>query len=454
MGFIKIVAFGAVTFVVAVIIAYVLAAKYNANDSSLDHSQGDRLVTEMPECPEVWQDIPLYDDTVYRVPPEGLSVPRLTTNVPEFHDCQKFLLLERGRAESEAFVYDSLYAIFAYPGLAWIVDTLEALHSNGAPRPAIAAAEIYTFGKGYAPLGIGANFNCLYLYVGAERGTLAAKMVQVGAKEEQCGAAIDPRSVPGKDLVVRRTPERGYSTRDYPTAARWDWSTAGNQQYIGIRCGDAWCEIGDPSFASSPQYAGSSTNPAAHVVQIKGWYDEQVLADTGPLRPGAVTATIIPDPALRTFQFDTLGAKTWTTVAHVALNGSSQYYARKFNFFPAAVSSELRGMNRIELCYGTRRDCGVPKPSDPNTLSVYCGGLDRVWSWLPSWPQRIWWARFTAASGARPLMYRCITRRTHAGMGMGSPGTTRWRFLGDDETQWVDCRQGCCETETDMEDPT
>jgi hypothetical protein len=49
-------------------------------------------------------------------------------------------------------------------------------------------------------------------------------------------------------------------------------------------------------------------------------------------------------------------------------------------------------------------------------------------------------------SGGSP-MYHCITRYdvpidSH---GIATPGTTRWRWMANDEGGWFRCLYGCCE---------
>ena len=420
--------------------AYRMALAYNENDSSELHHDGERPLRSAPECPQVWDSVPMQHDSVYRVPAAGLAVPGATTNVPEFHDCQRFLALSTNASVPGQFAYDSLFAVFANPNLGVIDDSIRLLLSTGVANRAIAAAQVYTLGPGYAPLGIGADFSCLYLYAGP-LDSIRAVMVNVGQKEQLCATRMNPDNLAGKRLKVIRTSVPEPSPREFPTAARWDWSSEGNQQYIGVRCGDAWCEIGDSTFAPSPRYArGGIDQDADRVINIKGWYDEQYLAEIQPqLRPGPVKATIIPHPHLKSARFTSPG---WDTVAYVALDGPSAYYANKFGFLPAPVSPDLGRLNRIEICYGTRVEC---LGSHPASSSIHCGWLDTWWSWLPDFPQKLWWAKYTSA-GAGATTFKCVTRRTHENLPMGSPGTARWRFLHDDETAWVECRQGCCET--------
>ena len=441
---------------------YAAAHRYNENHSSRHHAAGERLLRQMPECPEVWASVPLFDDTSHSVPNYAdFPVPGPTTDIPEFHDCQRFLPTNFNPAAAHSFRYDSLYAIFASPELRTLDQRALLAPRRDPARPAIAAAQIFTFGPGYIPLGIEKNFNCLYVYTSGRRDTsgfllLKAKMVPVAAEGKRCAHPVHPDSVAGEYLEVRRSPLGKSDSSDFPSVARWDWSETTGRHFIGLTCGAAWCEIGDSTFAAALPYARDPAVSGAHrVLAVKGWYDEQYLASANATVPTGIKGTIVPSPRLREgmpARFDTAG---WDTVAYVALSGPSDHYAKKFNFSQAPVTTNLGAMTVVEMCYGTRRKCDVPDRSDPATLSTECGWLDKHWSRLPRWPQKIWWVRFTSPDPARPIMYRCLTRRTHSDGTMGGPGTVRWRFIADDETHWIDCRQGCCETETETSaDPT
>jgi hypothetical protein len=39
-----------------------------------------------------------------------------------------------------------------------------------------------------------------------------------------------------------------HDDKDIPPVARWDYDTANHQQYIGLRCGGEWCEVGHSGF--------------------------------------------------------------------------------------------------------------------------------------------------------------------------------------------------------------
>lgn len=350
------------------------------------------------------------------------------TNVPEFHDCQRFI---RGNT------YLDLYAIFASYRLAGLRARLDSLTDTTVyPQyqghlVAVPAAEIYNYGARYAPLGIEPYFNCLYLF--RHLGRWRAKMVPVGKRERDCrDPRVDPDAAPGKELPVQELKPPAFLESDYPPVARWDWDPDSLEQYIGIKCGDAWCEVGDSGFVSSQAHpssppvdnvSGGTLSPAelSRVFGIKGWYDAQQLAVGTGDAPGPAWGVIIPHPALGRADHNLSSYfRPWVHVATAVLTDN---YPSKLNF--------KRGANKIYLCNGTATECGVraPAPTCP-------AAADGQW-WAKIRPKWLWfWQKPT---------YRCVIYRAHPGLGIPIPGTTRWRWWVHDETTWVRCSQGCCE---------
>ncbi len=315
--------------------------------------------------------------------------------------------------------------------------------------------EVYTYGSGYTALGIGADFNCLYIYFDADK-VITAKMVHVSAPAldgSTCATKSDPAKEIGTVLqVVRHLAARD---ADVPQAARWDFDRSNRQQYIGIKCGAAWCEIGQPGFVSSGDYhaAEGVTKDEARVIENKGWYDQQYLAmydvATGKVAPTRIKGTVIPHPepeprVLKDYE------NTFVPIAYVALDVSEasaeavQAYREKYGFVATPVSNFAR-MNRLDLCLGTASGCGVNPPSAATcaktTLDQYAPGAR-------------WWVKLTPANGGSPK-YRCVTRRLHANLAkaLWPPVTARWRWLAMDETVWRECVVGCCEVEVDVDAP-
>jgi len=502
------------------------------------HETGPRSLATVPECPHTWDTIAVFPAKTgdRPLPPtvsgsSALNASGPITNIPEFHDCQKFII---PAAASVPAHYDSLYAIFAafkldsiggalpFDAYTWsssntAVATVDASgHVTGVaagsaaiiatstadpthkayvqvtvttsappvtPIPVVApasgifvqvgasflvvanlgantttslpVAEIYTYGPGYSPLGIGPNFNCLYLYFDAS-GNLSAKMVKVGgAGDGACFGGADPNTLVGTPLSVIRS--AGLAVDDYPPVARWDWDPVNNLQYIGIKCGAAWCEIG--SREAHPFTVSASHVPAGgsapRVLAVKGWYDEQFLAIKNDARqwiPSGLKGMVIPDPNLAS-KHEADFAAGWVPVAYVGLDtmsgatAAAKYYKQKFNFDPVHAQLPLSRMNTLSLCYGTRSHCGVPIPTNP---AIGCGPDQK----LPFiWFIRRVWVKLESASRDR-VLYRCVTRRDNlaavTALGISTPATTRWRWLALDETTWAYCDvAGCCETNGD-----
>ena len=506
------------------------------------HATPLTLSAGRPECPETWTHttIPLWPDSdgkrtaasgsasSFTIPASGLGASGPITDIPEFHDCQKFI--QPGNT-----TYDSLFAIFAaysldsigtalqskFEAVSWIssnasvatvsgtgVVTAVAMGSativgtsmtsdtrttstrvtvvsgvtRGAlgvfavspsgPAPAplhlgetlplvpeigtptgttLAVGEIYTYGQGYKPLWIGPNFSCLYVYFNGA-GRLVGKIIPVGnlgTGATACKEAADPMAVHSvPELKVIRT---AAAKNDLPAAARWDFDAVNKQYYVGIKCGDGWCEVGadgavGPFTPSTPHSIAGITDPgAARVVRGKGWYDRQELAiddAAGHATPSGIIGTVFPDPNLGDFDLAKYGH--WTVIGYVALDvsnaraGAADHYKKKFNYDPVLPGSDLSKLNIISLCFGSRFTCGLPAAPPGKGC-----GTDHYF-----YPKHVWIK--IKAAGSDRVMYRCGIRRDHSGVGANARfviPTARWRWLAADETIWEYCSAyGCCET--------
>src|SRR5437016_4530915 len=187
------------------------------------------------------------------------------SNVPEFHDCQQLIQKENG--------YLALHAIFASFQLNLLADSLDTLAYTTKKR-AFPAAEIYSSDThGYAPLAIQHYFNCLYFY--RDGSQWRANIVPIGKDETDCSKPLINPARAGTELKVLPVSPQSNDAA-YPPVARWDWDPAHHEQYIGIKCGVAWCEVGSQQFAPAPALtAGPSFDPSP----------------ASPRPPGAITCT-------------------------------------------------------------------------------------------------------------------------------------------------------------------
>jgi hypothetical protein len=383
----------------------------------------------------------------------GVPASEPITNIPEFHDCQRFVV---------GGGYDSLYAIFA----SFRLESLPALLRRDSSAAMlekrrfmfVPSATIYSHGGTYSQLGIEPGFNCLFLYRDLNGDHWGAKMVPWGGSSDpDCSDRRYAPSSSGTELKVNRIVEASFGDKDYPGVARWDWDPRSGQQYIGITCGTAWCEVGNASgFESSGTLSISalswqplaglvapSTLASSKVFKVKGWYDEQrlELLATGNQTPGPV-GSLIPNPLLDSINHARgLAAyrDTWSHVAKAEVRGAYT----KWNF--------TTGENQIFFCYGTTATCRVsdnlPRVSGSSTMLSNCPAD-------PTDPTLKWWARIVSASGTPA--YACVERRdhsaelanykqTHPDQGeIRIPGAARWRYLPNDAGGWIGCPSGCC----------
>ena len=396
---------------------------------------------ELPECP--------MDDHGSRV---TLALPGPISTVPEFHDCQRFIVSRKflGQRWRE---YQPLEAIWVrdqldsvrFPALTggviparadsvgtvvpggvsyWVGDSSLADSSPATTAVGVAVALVKSDGKGYAPLGIRPGYNCLYLY-----NPLAWQAIMVPVDNER--ACFDNREISalsGTPLAVRETRVPGRGNRDYPPVVRWEQGARGYN--VGIKCLGAWCEIG-PDMGSSAAYTGGRTR------EVKGWYDEQHLAvhtASGKQWPTTIQGTFFPDEGL--YDLSRLGFPhdTWVPVAQVALQPAAgmpppatdelRAYRTKFNFTAKSVSQP----DSIFFCYGSRTGC-FPGPAVASAPACNKPGEGQYWAKIVS-----------TESGA--TAYRCVTYTNH---GVTLPGVVRWRWLANDEKGWVSCPSGCCQ---------
>lgn len=419
-------------------------------------------LVDAQECP---MDDPTTGDT--------LRLPGTITFVPEFHDCQRFIVRRRTWF-STSREYSALHAIWvrdrldtvSFPvslsgiippsadsiglpdveqgvsyrvagsefrtgpfGLnAWITTALgdTVVVASGQQTPSgVAVALIWSDGP-YEPLGIEPGFNCLYLHLSP---TWQGLMVPVGEDQKACFENVDPQNVSGRPLHVLRTINAKFTADDYPPVARWDWDPRSRQYYVGIRCAAAWCEIrsSENVGSSASQTAGGRTR------EIKGWYDQQYLAvRTADNRqwPTKILGTLYPDPGLHDLLASPSGfpKDKWVRVAYVEIGVGTEgeaptdeqaVYETKFGFGFGVTST-------ISYC--------LPTNQDP----AKCPGLGTP-PLCPGEGERSYWAMIETPN--KPPRYRCVTYTNHW---MQMPGVVRWRWLANDETTWVSCPNGCC----------
>jgi hypothetical protein len=385
----------------------------------------------------------------------GVPASEPITNIPEFHDCQRF---------QKAGTYDSLYAIFA----SFQLDSLSTKFSldsglaatEGRPNGIVPAATIYSHGGTYHELGIEPGFNCLFFYrTGTTNRKWAAKMVPWGGSADP--DCFDHRRDPyttGTDLEVKTDPNTGFGMQDNAPVARWDWDAQNQRHYIGIACDKEWCQVGKEGFQPSAPYSvpdlrwgplnGTTPTLASvtynRVFKVRGWYDVQRLeVVTGNvMQPGPAHGFLIPHPELeKTNDGPGLSAylNKWNHVANAVVD--ADYL--KWNF--------KAGQNEIWFCYGNSDSCKISnallRVSGSSTPLLECARD-------PRYPTQRWWARIVSATS--DTAYACVERKDHSAeltayrirhpdmAEVRMVGAARWRYLPTDAGEWISCPAGCC----------
>lgn len=415
------------------------------------------LLAGRPECPHSWSKF--LDTTVYSHSGPALiplsynqfSLPGAITDIPEFHDCQRLISPtnpDRYVAHAAIFAAFDLDGAYARRKKANPTGLIReqtgrlrrASRSAGAEystdesvvSEGVAVAEIVSEGD-YPQLGIGRGFNCLFL---DGTGTAwSGVMVFVGQKEEKCEGLVPTSTMKLAKLWVR-TGGVGTSPTDVPPVGRWDVDAKVAVQLMGIKCDDRWCDIGGQFDFEPRRPAGDATRPKEQ--RIKGWYDEQRLAEFDPgsgnvTTPGASTATVIPDRELGSYTmpgFEASGV-TWLPVARVAMDKGSITYSKKNGFEPVPSSMPMNAMTYVYLCKGDADRCQIPATAVD--LRARCVSNPR------------WWAK--TQHGPAAAKYYCVKYRGHPA-GFSIPAVVRWRWRANDETIWISCPEGCCETDS------
>ena len=325
---------------------------------------------------------------------EAIGIEAIQT--PEDHDCQRLIVMT-GTSVS----LGPLLGIFdrrdqGGPGA-------DAMIVNQLRRP-------------YDPLGVVAGYAFSCIYIDNVQTGMNVRVIAV-TRASDCRQGSPGTNPPTKPLWVE-VRDRGYTANDYPLAARWDTDKQQRWNYIGLACGNKWCEIGPQGTDFSDDDQGSD-----YRVAIKGWYDRQRLSVATPTTPpqlSNVIGTVRPRAAAGDLD-ETHYNSTWLEVAAVKLApatgvGIVTYLKLGIDGDTADVAL-CRGASGS--CPGTSGTTSCPTSSDP------------------------WWARITVP-GKSPV-YRCVDREDHSNHKGKMRGTARWAWKDDDEGIWIRCAKGCCQ---------
>lgn len=360
---------------------------------------------------------------------EILAEEQFTGDVPsihEYHDCQK--LVSGTRYVTVAGIFSPHDLAFAKSRADFTGGRLVAMIVNFGTRRDTAT---------YRPLGLRPGTSCLYLravgdsaweaYVVGQR---AAFVTSLG--ERRYGSCAPATNWATVAAAGRRLSVEWYSGVDMqgrpiaPPVARWDWDSTHAYNHIGVMCGAAtWCEIGPDGFDPRPPLFHRVGPRRDSLPILKGYYDEQYLADSTGLRPTRVFGTITPGADTRSHDTMKHGVKQWYHVAELRFrnDGGAGYgeYGRYVRQFTGSSPGNTQHTAASQFLHPQDSPLGSDK------RRVYMGRI-----------------------GTRQLPAGAIMYRFHAPhQGVIPTPTARWRWVELDEKTWSYCNpDGCCEIQT------
>jgi hypothetical protein len=211
-----------------------------------------------------------------------------------------------------------------------------------------------------------------------------------------------------------------------PPVARWDWDRDNDFNYIGVKCDSrTWCEIGPEDFEPSEAIEILDQSRTKRAV-IKGYYDQQYLADVDGDEPTNVFGTIFPGEHLKGNGQIRLepSEDTWYHVAKITFEETTLYPGASGEFRRYIRRYKADGVFPVQwFKHGRNTPYEVqlnPTPVDPQ--DIYLGRLNN-----------------------RALPSQAIRYHYHPGL-KDVPPTVRWRWDLADEMTWFSCpAEGCCE---------
>lgn len=314
----------------------------------------------------------------------------------EVTDCQRLVVSTGAAGEFGPLV--GLYPVDATAKLARTDFT--------TARPAVA---LYSWGAAggsyaetYPDFAPATGAACLWLRNG-DGSAAGWKAALAGGSACGVGAAAPGDSAFSLPVFEHVVP--GTSAADYPRTARWEWDRDGTRQLIGVKCGDAWCEIaarGSAAPKAQPLEGGNGVPRE----QVPGWSDAQFLAvydsAAGRARPGP-WAAIVAYPGIAA------DAPPWTEgllSAHIVVYGAAGAFGDRFYLQPE------RGSGHDEL------------------ILRFPGMQDEAW--LQQGPMR--------RRKANRIQFAPTVSH-------GQVGTVRWRWNERGENVWIYCPNGTCAVE-------
>lgn len=342
----------------------------------------------------------------------------------ELHDCQRLVVFDAARGGRPAFgplvgIYPDVRTIdsvtnYSTPRLVALVINYGATAQYGG-NAVTYASDRYPPLQIVPPTPSAPTTHCLWL---RDTGSAwEAAMLPPSGNQSACDRGQAPNPSQWDDLRVRRERYEAAFNDAYPNTARWRWTRAGRldggeTHFIGIKCADAWCQIGAESF--SPDAMQRPTPRWSPSGAIPGYSDAQFLAvEKRNWQPNAgMGGPFEPGP--------------WAEIRPLKVPHGWKW-ERPFEVAAIEVERANRGVDRYDVKFGLERigqlrmsRVFLERPPAGQPRGGYVRGFSDT---------------MAPAAGVIPSP-------TLHGVG----GSARWRWHDDvDETVWVSCWAGCCE---------
>lgn len=263
-----------------------------------------------------------------------------------------------------------------------------------------------TLPPSYSALGLVDGKNCIWLWA---TGTRPTDPFEVYVTNPTGAAPCDRSAARTGPYTVYERKENLFKHAQFPGAARFDTDRTFTYPVIAFKCLEAYCEVGASAgtWRRPVTHPGDGNgNPNAPKGVVKGWHDEQFLAERvgNQWRRTSILANIVPAPGAGDEDVTDFEGR-WVQVAMVRISGLTAGH----KYYDWGLRN---GINRVQV----RKDGA-------------------------QWRMRVWPALGSPKTWPDDRTFRMPHHDAVV------PATVRFRFTLMDDGIWVPCGNGCCRSD-------